>query len=153
MKPTGLSTPTAKSDTVRHFLDLSTNDSYTIYWTGSGTACWPCRQRKVKCDNKQPCENCVKRDHANLCSYNPKQNANKSSGGSIAGGKRGRSPASENSSRKGDDRWPRTTGRRELYIYQLLWFSEVISRYYKHFAFAFLYHCFILIYVICLSFV
>jgi Fungal Zn(2)-Cys(6) binuclear cluster domain len=20
-----------------------------------GTACWPCRQRKVKCDNKQPC--------------------------------------------------------------------------------------------------
>lgn len=36
-----------------------------------GTACWPCRQRKVKCDNKQPCENCVKRDHAQLCSYKP----------------------------------------------------------------------------------
>ncbi|KAH8661020.1 hypothetical protein BGZ61DRAFT_485571 [Ilyonectria robusta] len=36
-----------------------------------GTACWPCRQRKVKCDNKQPCENCVNRDHAPLCSYQP----------------------------------------------------------------------------------
>ncbi|EFX00384.1 c6 zinc finger domain containing protein [Grosmannia clavigera kw1407] len=36
-----------------------------------GTACWPCRQRKVKCDNKHPCENCVKRDHAQLCSYKP----------------------------------------------------------------------------------
>ncbi|OAA56358.1 c6 zinc finger domain containing protein [Niveomyces insectorum RCEF 264] len=36
-----------------------------------GTACWPCRQRKVKCDNKLPCDNCVKRDHAQLCSYKP----------------------------------------------------------------------------------
>ncbi|ORY63411.1 fungal-specific transcription factor domain-containing protein [Pseudomassariella vexata] len=36
-----------------------------------GTACWPCRQRKVKCDNKQPCENCVKREHPQLCSYKP----------------------------------------------------------------------------------
>ncbi|KAG7128675.1 Thiamine repressible genes regulatory protein thi1 like [Verticillium longisporum] len=36
-----------------------------------GTACWPCRQRKVKCDNQQPCENCVKRDHPQLCSYKP----------------------------------------------------------------------------------
>ncbi|KAG5951506.1 hypothetical protein E4U53_002955 [Claviceps sorghi] len=36
-----------------------------------GTACWPCRQRKVKCDNKQPCENCVKREHPHLCSYKP----------------------------------------------------------------------------------
>ncbi|PHH77394.1 hypothetical protein CDD80_671 [Ophiocordyceps camponoti-rufipedis] len=36
-----------------------------------GSACWPCRQRKVKCDNKQPCENCVKRDHSSLCSYKP----------------------------------------------------------------------------------
>ncbi|OIW32898.1 hypothetical protein CONLIGDRAFT_155378 [Coniochaeta ligniaria NRRL 30616] len=36
-----------------------------------GTACWPCRQRKVKCDNKSPCENCVKREHPQLCSYKP----------------------------------------------------------------------------------
>lgn len=74
-----------------------------------GTACWPCRQRKVKCDNKQPCENCVKRDHANLCSYNPKQNAaKKSSTDAVTGVKRGRSPGSESSARKEEDRWPRT---------------------------------------------
>ncbi|KAH8662771.1 fungal-specific transcription factor domain-containing protein [Ilyonectria robusta] len=36
-----------------------------------GTACWACRQRKVRCDNKQPCENCVERDYAQLCSYEP----------------------------------------------------------------------------------
>lgn len=81
------------------------------YLISPGTACWPCRQRKVKCDNKQPCENCVKRDHASLCSYNPKQNAAKSASGSIAGVKRARSPGSESSSRKEDDRWPRTTGK------------------------------------------
>lgn len=46
-----------------------------------GTACWPCRQRKVKCDNKQPCENCVKREHPQLCSYKPNRPA-KSLGGS-----------------------------------------------------------------------
>ncbi|KAF4635812.1 hypothetical protein G7Y89_g2291 [Cudoniella acicularis] len=73
-----------------------------------GTACWPCRQRKVKCDNKHPCENCVKRDHAGLCSYNPKQNAVKATTGSVAGIKRPRSPGSEGSSRKEEDRWPRT---------------------------------------------
>ena len=43
----------------------------------SGTACWPCRQRKVKCDNQSPCENCVKREHPQLCSYRP----NRTSGG------------------------------------------------------------------------
>jgi hypothetical protein len=40
-----------------------------------GTACWPCRQRKVKCDNKQPCENCVKREHPRLCSYKPNRSS------------------------------------------------------------------------------
>ncbi|KAG0647645.1 Repressor of drug resistance 1 [Hyphodiscus hymeniophilus] len=74
-----------------------------------GTACWPCRQRKVKCDNKQPCENCVKRDHANLCSYNPK-NA-KASTAAVAGVKRPRSPGtgSDSSFKKDEDHWPRTT--------------------------------------------
>ncbi|KAF7926207.1 uncharacterized protein EAE98_006502 [Botrytis deweyae] len=77
-----------------------------------GTACWPCRQRKVKCDNKHPCENCVKRDHALLCSYNPK---NRDLGktiptASVAGVKRARTPdsASDYSGRK-EDGWPRTT--------------------------------------------
>lgn len=79
--------------------------------TCAGTACWPCRQRKVKCDNKQPCENCVKRDHAGLCSYNPK-NAAKASAGSVSGIKRPRSPGtgSDSSLKRDDDRWPRTTG-------------------------------------------
>ncbi|KAL1872437.1 hypothetical protein VTK73DRAFT_1515 [Phialemonium thermophilum] len=40
-----------------------------------GTACWPCRQRKVKCDNKSPCDNCVRREHAQLCSYKPNKSA------------------------------------------------------------------------------
>ncbi|KAK3934263.1 fungal-specific transcription factor domain-containing protein [Diplogelasinospora grovesii] len=47
-----------------------------------GTACWPCRQRKVKCDNRSPCENCVKREHPQLCSYKPNRSAAK--GGSAA---------------------------------------------------------------------
>lgn len=49
----------------------------------TGTACWPCRQRKVKCDNKSPCDNCVRREHAQLCSYKPNRSAatkNSSSG-------------------------------------------------------------------------
>ncbi|CAK7562687.1 MAG: hypothetical protein SEPTF4163_000537 [Sporothrix epigloea] len=38
-----------------------------------GTACWPCRQRKVKCDTKKPCETCIKRGHAQLCLFKPEQ--------------------------------------------------------------------------------
>jgi type IV secretory pathway VirB10-like protein len=50
-----------------------------------GTACWPCRQRKVKCDNKQPCENCIKREHPQLCSYKPnRSNASKSGSASAS---------------------------------------------------------------------
>ncbi|KAJ5981445.1 hypothetical protein N7522_013866 [Penicillium canescens] len=32
-------------------------------------ACYPCHARKVKCDRNLPCDGCVKRDHADLCSY------------------------------------------------------------------------------------
>ncbi|KAI5296512.1 hypothetical protein KEM52_001146 [Ascosphaera acerosa] len=32
-------------------------------------ACYPCHTRKVKCDRKLPCDGCVKRDHADLCTY------------------------------------------------------------------------------------
>ncbi|KAL3424972.1 fungal specific transcription factor domain-containing protein [Phlyctema vagabunda] len=74
-----------------------------------GTACWPCRQRKVKCDNKSPCENCVKRDHATLCSYHPKRDAQRANAtASITGTKRTRSPDSE-PRRDETDRWPRAT--------------------------------------------
>ncbi|KAL4949837.1 fungal-specific transcription factor domain-containing protein [Aspergillus filifer] len=33
-------------------------------------ACYPCRQRKVKCDGEQPCRTCAKRDHPQICAYN-----------------------------------------------------------------------------------
>ncbi|KKA26813.1 hypothetical protein TD95_000779 [Thielaviopsis punctulata] len=79
-----------------------------------GTACWPCRQRKVKCDNKQPCENCVKRDHPKLCSYkpNPRSNAAKSTA-SVEGSssrKRGHSPdeARDHKADKRQGSWPRS---------------------------------------------
>jgi len=65
-------------------------------------------------DRHRAGENCVKRDHANLCSYNPKQNGSKSSASSIGGTKRARSPESESSLRKEEDRWPRTTGQRPI---------------------------------------
>ncbi|EEU38509.1 uncharacterized protein NECHADRAFT_98164 [Fusarium vanettenii 77-13-4] len=32
-------------------------------------ACLPCRERKVKCDQEQPCRTCVKREHPDLCFY------------------------------------------------------------------------------------
>ncbi|KAF2653023.1 hypothetical protein K491DRAFT_603683 [Lophiostoma macrostomum CBS 122681] len=34
-------------------------------------ACYPCRQRKVKCDQSVPCKTCVQREHPELCSYHP----------------------------------------------------------------------------------
>ncbi|CAI4218038.1 unnamed protein product [Parascedosporium putredinis] len=76
-----------------------------------GTACWPCRQRKVKCDNQQPCENCVKREHPQLCSYKPNQRAsgkNASQSGRAVGRKRTHSPdSSADSGRKENRSWPR----------------------------------------------
>lgn len=53
--------------------------------------------QKVKCDNKQPCENCVKRDHAQLCSYKPNRSGARSSlasdtASSTQGKKRPHSP-------------------------------------------------------------
>ncbi|GFP57585.1 hypothetical protein ACSS6W_010074 [Trichoderma asperelloides] len=32
-------------------------------------SCYPCRQRKVKCDHGQPCRTCQKRGHPEICSY------------------------------------------------------------------------------------
>lgn len=32
-------------------------------------ACYPCHARKVRCDRQLPCTGCVRRDHAELCSY------------------------------------------------------------------------------------
>ncbi|OJJ43645.1 hypothetical protein ASPZODRAFT_154480 [Penicilliopsis zonata CBS 506.65] len=36
-------------------------------------ACYPCRQRKVKCDNAQPCRTCRKRGHPDICVYDVDQ--------------------------------------------------------------------------------
>ncbi|KAJ0414157.1 phenylacrylic acid decarboxylase [Aspergillus carlsbadensis] len=33
-------------------------------------ACYPCRQRKVKCNGEQPCRTCTRRDHPQICAYN-----------------------------------------------------------------------------------
>ncbi|PFH63201.1 hypothetical protein XA68_16640 [Ophiocordyceps unilateralis] len=69
-----------------------------------GSACWPCRQRKVKCDNKQPCENCVKRDHSNLCSYKPNR-ASARRGGVVP--TRARSLSADLVRPTGTNSWPR----------------------------------------------
>ncbi|KAI0147188.1 fungal-specific transcription factor domain-containing protein [Xylariaceae sp. FL1272] len=65
-----------------------------------GTACWPCRQRKVRCTNDLPCENCVKREHPQLCSYKPNRSSATKPGsfstGSNLGKKRAHSPEGNN---------------------------------------------------------
>jgi hypothetical protein len=40
-------------------------------------ACYPCRQRKVKCDGSQPCRTCVRRDHPQICAYNVEETPRK----------------------------------------------------------------------------
>ena len=62
-------------------------------------ACYPCNKRKIKCDrdeqpNGQPCSNCRKRPHPELCSYedsNPR-----SSGGSTRSVAQNSHPATPN---------------------------------------------------------
>lgn len=34
-------------------------------------ACYPCRQRKVRCDSNIPCRTCIERNHADICTWNP----------------------------------------------------------------------------------
>ncbi|RCI15359.1 hypothetical protein L249_6505 [Ophiocordyceps polyrhachis-furcata BCC 54312] len=74
-----------------------------------GSACWPCRQRKVKCDNKQPCENCVKREHTELCSYKPNRTA--TAAAAAAAAKRAHPTRARSLSadiaRTGTSNWPR----------------------------------------------
>ncbi|KAF3016465.1 hypothetical protein E8E14_008603 [Neopestalotiopsis sp. 37M] len=87
----------------------------------TGTACWPCRQRKVKCDNQQPCENCVKREHPQLCSYKPNRSNTSKSGsidaGSSHGTKRPHSPEDSEDYDNDNDRqpqgWPRAADQSE----------------------------------------
>ncbi|KAI1194746.1 fungal-specific transcription factor domain-containing protein [Nemania serpens] len=72
-----------------------------------GTACWPCRQRKVKCTNDLPCENCIKREHPQLCSYKPNRSSSSKQSsippGTNLGKKRAHSPdASPDNVQEGD---------------------------------------------------
>ncbi|KAK6950225.1 hypothetical protein Daesc_008551 [Daldinia eschscholtzii] len=88
-----------------------------------GTACWPCRQRKVKCDNKQPCENCVKREHPQLCSYKPnRSNASKQasmSAESSQGRKRPHSPVDSVNNDQGSDHQPEGWAQAIGVLYQI----------------------------------
>lgn len=40
-------------------------------------ACYPCRRRKVKCDGTQPCRTCQKRNHSQICTYDPPPRASR----------------------------------------------------------------------------
>ncbi|KAI0393893.1 fungal-specific transcription factor domain-containing protein [Xylariaceae sp. FL0594] len=75
-----------------------------------GTACWPCRQRKVRCTNDLPCENCVKREHPQLCSYKPNRSSASKQGavptGSNSGKKRAHSPDGDHDNVQDGDRPP-----------------------------------------------
>jgi hypothetical protein len=67
----------------------------------------------------------VKRDHASLCSYNPKQNTAKTGSPKATGMKRQRSAESEGSMKREESRWPKTNGRphpnnREGIFYSLI---------------------------------
>lgn len=71
----------------------------------------------MKCDNKQPCENCVKREHPQLCSYKPNRSATGKSMASHSDTSSARKRASsfsdaQDGSRKVErqDSWPRTIG-------------------------------------------
>ncbi|KND86978.1 putative transcriptional regulatory protein [Tolypocladium ophioglossoides CBS 100239] len=82
-----------------------------------GTACWPCRQRKVKCDNKQPCENCAKREHPQLCSYKPNRSSANKHAPTLSQNGNNRKRAHSFSDGRDESRkterqesWPRTMG-------------------------------------------
>ncbi|KAI2878153.1 transcriptional regulator family: Fungal Specific TF [Aspergillus niger] len=40
-------------------------------------ACYPCRQRKVKCDSTQPCRTCRRRGHPQICVYDQDSSGSK----------------------------------------------------------------------------
>ena len=47
-------------------------------------ACYPCRQRKVRCDLARPCRTCVEREHPELCDYHPPNKKQASTSGSVS---------------------------------------------------------------------
>lgn len=71
----------------------------------------------MKCDNKQPCENCVKREHPQLCSYKPNRSSTSKQASAASEVSHGRKRAHSFSEGQDDSRklerqdsWPRTIG-------------------------------------------
>lgn len=64
----------------------------------------------MKCDNKQPCENCVKREHPQLCSYKPNRSSASKQASVPAEGSHGKkrphSPDSSINNDQGSDHQP-----------------------------------------------
>lgn len=69
MESHDLSTPSVDRQQVDRVLRLKREQR-------GATACYPCRQRKVKCDSNQPCKTCKRRNHPEICIYTaPQQTA------------------------------------------------------------------------------
>ncbi|KAJ5761787.1 uncharacterized protein N7511_005169 [Penicillium nucicola] len=47
-------------------------------------ACYPCRKRKVKCDGTQPCRTCLKRNHPQICTFDPSRAPRRREGSQAA---------------------------------------------------------------------
>lgn len=62
----------------------------------------------MKCDNKSPCDNCVRREHAQLCSYKPNRasNAGKPGSETSQSRKREHSPDEQGGRRLSNDAQP-----------------------------------------------
>lgn len=56
------SSPTVNQQEIHRVLQLKRKQR-------EAKACYPCRQRKVKCDNGHPCRTCRKRGHPQICVY------------------------------------------------------------------------------------
>ncbi|ETR97717.1 hypothetical protein M419DRAFT_134241 [Trichoderma reesei RUT C-30] len=56
-------------------------------------SCYPCRQRKVKCDHEHPCQTCQKRGHPEICSYDVGVSLEQRRGRRVKGAAAGAAPS------------------------------------------------------------
>ncbi|KAH0491948.1 hypothetical protein TgHK011_003349 [Trichoderma gracile] len=79
-------------------------------------SCYPCRQRKVKCDHEHPCQTCQKRGHPEICSYEVGTNADRRRGrrakGAAAGAVPSRAGRGRETSEGGSEEEPRLESSR-----------------------------------------
>ncbi|KOS22275.1 hypothetical protein ESCO_001431 [Escovopsis weberi] len=59
--------------------------------------------RYVKCDNQQPCVNCVKREHAQLCQYKPNRSSAAKNHAAASNASHGRKRARSQSEARDED--------------------------------------------------